>query len=437
MNLELPMASPQTQRSIFEGRVLVMGLGRSGMGVLHYLHKHGRFAAFYDDQPKAPEVGEATELGFYQDPNPKPGFYHAVIAAPGVPMNHSLLAQLQNAGATISGEAELAYSLSSTPLIGITGTAGKGSTTVMTAHFLQAMGFNSSYGGNFDPPLVSVVDDAEVVAVELSSFQLERIQNFKPRVAVLLNLGNDHLDRHGSLEAYHSAKLNLIKNLTPADVLVYNQADERIVKATGFCPAQKLGFIPAVSPRQTNLRASRIAAEAFAKLMGKVVDPGVLDYAEQTAPQLEGRFETFARKGNLVYIEDSIATRYDAVRAALSAAPAPIAWILGGVDKQAPVADLLDVVKQRVKIILSIGRDGPRLANPFRGQVEVVDIQEADGRLTLQRAVKEAEQRLESGSILLAPLATSFDQFKDYKERGKIFKEVVFASGAQPTQEVG
>jgi UDP-N-acetylmuramoylalanine--D-glutamate ligase len=405
------------------------------MGVLRYLHQHGRFAAFYDDQPKATEVEEATALGFYQDPSPKPGFYKAVIAAPGVAMNHPRVLELQAAGAVISGEAELAYSLSPTPLIGITGTAGKGSSTVMTAHFLQALGFAAGYGGNFDPPLVSVVDAAEVVAVELSSFQLERIQNFKPRVAVLLNLGNDHLDRHGSLEAYHGAKLNLIKNLSAEDGLVYNQDDQRIVAGIKSCPAQKIGFIPDSNPRQTNLRASRAAAEAFARLMGKPVDSSVLDQASQTAPRLEGRFETFAQKGNLFYIEDSIATRYDAVRAALSAAPAPIAWILGGLDKQAPVADLLDVVKARVRVILAIGRDGPRLADVFREHVEVLDIAETDGRITLRQAIQAAEQRLESGSILLAPLATSFDQFKDYKERGKVFKQVVFESGAVPIGE--
>lgn len=431
------MVSAQPERSIFDGRLLVLGLGRSGMGVLRYLHRHGRFAAFYDDKPNQGEVAEAAELGFYWDPSPKPGFYETVIAAPGVPMNHPRLMELEQAGATVTGEAELAYSLSPTPLIGITGTAGKGSTTVMTAHFLETLGFKASYGGNFDPPLVAVVDGSEVVAVELSSFQLERIQRFRPRVAVLLNLGNDHLDRHGSLEAYHRAKLNLLNNLTPEDALVYNANDARIVEAIKACPAQKVGFTPALNPRQTNLRAARATAEAFARLMGRVIDSTLLDRAEKSAPALEGRFETFACKGERVYIEDSIATRYDAVRAALLAAPEPIAWILGGVDKQAPVADLLDVVEKRVKLILSIGRDGPHLADAFRGKVEVVDIREASGRLALQQAVETAEQRLSSGSILLAPLATSFDQFKDYKERGKVFKEVVFASGARPLKEVG
>ncbi|RIH82832.1 UDP-N-acetylmuramoyl-L-alanine--D-glutamate ligase [Calidithermus roseus] len=409
---------------------LVFGLGRSGLGVLAYLRRKGLPADFHDDRPKAEEVAQAQAWGFA--PAAQLSGYREVIAAPGVPIDHPALGRLRAEGAEILGEAELAYRLSPTPLIGITGTAGKGTATVATEHFLKALGFRALAGGNLDPPLLDIVDQAEVAVVELSSFQLERIVHFRPRVAVLLNLGVDHLDRHKTLAAYHAAKLNLLRNLTPEDALVYNAADERIIEGIQGCVARRIPFWPQPTPRQTNLLAARLAARAYAELAGKAVDEGVLEQAQATAPQLEGRFEAFARKGEVTFIDDSIATRFDAVRAALLAAPRPIAWILGGVDKGAPVAELREVVRERVRVILAVGRDGPRMAQWFSDLAEVVPIHEAEGQAALRKAVQEGLKRLQSGSILLAPLGTSFDQFKDYKHRSKVFRQVALELGAVP-----
>ncbi|MER3555065.1 MAG: UDP-N-acetylmuramoyl-L-alanine--D-glutamate ligase [Meiothermus sp.] len=406
-------------------RKLVYGLGRSGLGVLGYLHRHAMTAHFYDDHLKPEDVQKALALGFQPDISPKPGVYHEVIAAPGVPIDHPNLVALREGGAEIMGEAELVYRTSKTPLIGITGTAGKTSCTMFTAHFLQALGFGAVAGGNIDPPLASVVDDAEVVAVELSSFQLERVVHFRPRVAVLLMLGVDHLDRHHTVEAYHAAKFNLIKNLTDEDALVYNARDRKIVAGIANSPAKRYSFEPADNPRETNLRAAEQAAIAYAELVGKTVSREALRKAWDSAPKPEGRFELFARIGNVAFIDDSIATRIDSVRMALEAAPAPVAWILGGVDKGAPVEELKPVVERKVRLILAVGKDGSRMADPFRSVTEVVDITEADGRKALERAVQESLHRLRTGSVLLAPLATSFDQFKDYKERSKVFREAV------------
>ncbi len=413
---------------------LVFGLGRSGLGVLRYLKKRGLEACFFDEMPKAEEVAEAKSLGFVFDPEPSGTPYREVVAAPGVPITHPLLEQLRKLGAEVIGEAELAFRTSPTPLIGITGTAGKTSCTLYTAHFLRALGFNAAAGGNVDPPLVSVIDDAEVVAVELSSFQLERVASFRPRVAVLLNLGTDHLDRHGGLEAYHRAKLNILKNLTSNDVVVYNAGDPNIVPAAEASPARKAGFLPGVSPRETNLAAARLAASAFAELMGRSVDQKVLDLAEKTAPRPEGRFDLFAKRGDVLFIDDSIATRINAVRAALEAAPAPVAWLLGGRDKGAPVHELSDLARAKVRLILAIGEDGPSMSRVFEGICPVTEIHQPTGRETLEQAVTEALAKLTSGSVLLAPLGTSFDQFKDYKERSRVFREVVFAHGAIPVE---
>lgn len=149
----------------------------------------------------------------------------------------------------------------------------------------------------------------------------------------------------------------------------------------------------------------------------------------ETAPHPEARFELFAKIGDLAFIDDSIATRIDSVRMALEAAPTPVAWILGGVDKGAPAEELKDLVEQKVGVIFAIGQDGKKLAKPFEGSTEIVEICEKDGRKALEQIVQISSQRQKSGSVLLAPLATSFDQFKDYKERSKVFREVVKAAG--------
>ncbi len=419
---------------------LVYGLGRSGLGVLGYLRRHGMPARFYDDALKPEEAQKAQAMGFELEPDPKPGHYQEVIAAPGVPLNHPRLAALREGGAEVIGEAELVYRHSTTPLIGITGTAGKTSCTLFTAHFLRALGFRAKEGGNIDPPLSSVVDEAEVAVAELSSFQLERTRYFRPRVAVLLLLGVDHLDRHGTLEAYHGAKLRLIQNLTPQDALVYNAQDPRIREAVRGSPAQLHPFRPATNPRETNLNAALQAAVAYAQIVMREgperpwpfpPTPENLRPFSQSAPWPEARYQVFARIGRVVFIDDSIATRLEAVRAALEAAPAPIAWVLGGVDKGAPVEELREVVGRKVGLILAIGRDGPRMAQAFQGLAEVVEVREADGRRALEQAVRKALERFTEGSVLLAPLAASFDQFKDYKERSRTFREVVYALGGQ------
>lgn len=410
--------------------ILVFGLGRSGMGVLRFLKGRGLPARFYDDRPKEAEVQEALALGFAPDWELE-GRYLEVVAAPGVPLTHPGLRRLQERGALVMGEAELAYRLSPTPIIGITGTAGKTSTTLFTAHLLRGQGVRAKEGGNVDPPLVSVVDEAEVAVAELSSFQLERVHSFRPRVAVLLNLGVDHLDRHGSLEAYHAAKLNLLKNLTEEDALVYNAADPRVREAAARTPARPYPFTPGPNPSESNLRAALAATRAYLDLLGRPLDEAALAQGLKTLPMPPHRFQVFARKGRVVFIDDSIATRTPSVAAALAAAPAPIAWILGGEDKGADL-EALKPLLSRVRVVLAIGRDGPRMAEALGGGVEVVAIREEEGRAAMRRAVAEALRRLEEGSVLLAPLGQSFDQFRDYKDRAQAFREAVFALGGEP-----
>jgi UDP-N-acetylmuramoylalanine-D-glutamate ligase len=400
---------------------LVFGLGRSGLGVLRFLKKRGLPARFFDENPCREDLEAALSLGFEPDPTPAPGRYREVIAAPGVPLDHPLL---KRTGAPIIGEAELAWRLGDAEILGVTGTAGKTSTTVFLAHLLRAVGIDALEGGNIGTPLVDVIDRAHVVVAELSSFQLERIGAFRPRVAVLLNLGVDHLDRHKSVEAYHQAKLNLLKNLTSDDALVYNAADERILRAAQASPAKRYPFLPQATPRPTNLEAALQAARAYLEIRGLAYDEAALVQAASKAPSVPGRFEVVGRKGGLVFIDDSIATRTLSVEASLRAAPAPVAWILGGLDKGAQTAPLRPLVASKVALILAVGRDGPKLARAFADLVPVIEVPQ-HGPEAFVRAIEVALSRLDKGSVLLAPLAASFDMFPDYKARSEAFRRAV------------
>ena len=299
-----------------------------------------------------------------------------MIAAPGVPIDHPDLLKLAARGAEIIGEAELAArARPHLPMVGITGTAGKGSTTVLVAALLRACGVNALEGGNIDPPLLDIIDEAEVAVVELSSFQLERVNKFAPAVAVITNLAVDHLDRHGSVEAYHSAKRNITRAQTQSDLLIlppdltmptraqvrhFDPAHLLLSDGQTVLPIRELpeGVHPA------NAAAALLAAEGMLRHLGKAVDPARLAAGLLAARPVQGRFETVARLNELRFVNDSIATRTVAVEAALQQAAAPIAWLVGGRDKGADLAPLRRAAEGKVEQVIAFGQDGEQLARP-------------------------------------------------------------------------
>jgi len=310
------------------GPTLIYGLGRSGRGVARFLAREAQVAEWFDARPQPEDEALMTELGFARGDVTRP--YRTVIAAPGVPIDHPDLQALREHGAEVMGEVEVAFrARPALPVVGVTGTAGKGSTTVLIASLLRAQGVNALEGGNIDPPLLDVVDRAEVAVAELSSFQLERVPTFRPAVAVVTNLGVDHLDRHGSVEAYHAAKRNVARHQTPRDVLVLPEGAAvpgaatvrrftplRLTLADGreVLPVQDLpeGVHPA------NAAAAVLAAEAMMAHLGRPLDVSALAGALREARAVTGRFETVARHGELRFVNDSIATRTLAVQAPCS-----------------------------------------------------------------------------------------------------------------------
>ncbi|GBF05542.1 UDP-N-acetylmuramoylalanine--D-glutamate ligase [Deinococcus aerius] len=413
--------------------LLIYGLGRSGRGVARFLAGEGRRAEWHDARPSAEDEALMAELGFAR--GDVGGTYRTVVAAPGVPIDHPDLLALAGRGAEIIGEVVLAArARPGLPLVGVTGTAGKGGTTVLTAHLLRASGIHALEGGNIDPPLLDVVDRAEVAVVELSSFQLERVPGLRLPVAVITNLGVDHLDRHRTVEAYHAAKLNITAGQTGEDVLVVPAGLEvrtraqvrsflpdRIALASGeeVLPAADLpeGLHPA------NAAAAVLAVGALLERLGRPVDAGVLAGALRSARPVAGRFETVARVGNVRFIDDSIATRTLAVEAALTRAPGPIAWLVGGRDKGADLAPLREAARGRVVRVIAFGEDGEALARGLGLPFETATGE--DGDAVMRSAARAGLEALGgpggAGTVLLAPIGTSFDLFRDYRARGESF----------------
>lgn len=409
---------------------MVYGLGRSGRGAARFLAGEGLRADWVDMKPGPDDLALMQELGFVQgDPT---GSYDVVVAAPGVPIDHPDLLALRARGADVIGEVVLAARQRPTlPMVGITGTAGKGGTTVLVAHLLRTCGVKALEGGNIDPPLLDVVDEAEVAVVELSSFQLERVPGLRLPVAVITNLGVDHLDRHGSIEMYHAAKLNITAGQRAGDVLVIPAGLRVSTEATvRLFTAEQIALsdgTPVLDPADlpeglhpANAAAAVLATEAMLRNLGRPVDTTILREGLLTAKPVAGRFETVARAGNVKFIEDSIATRTLAVEAALKRATPPIAWLVGGRDKGAELEPLMAAAQGRVTRVIAFGEDGEKLATQLGLPFETVTGTDSDD--IMRNATQAGFNALDGqGTVLLAPIGTSFDLFKDYKARGASF----------------
>ncbi|KQR27827.1 UDP-N-acetylmuramoyl-L-alanine--D-glutamate ligase [Deinococcus sp. Leaf326] len=425
--------------------MLIYGLGRSGRGVARFLAAEGVRAAWHDAQPTPGDEALMADWG-HTRAAPR-GHYRTVVAAPGVPIDHPDLLALQAGGAEIVGEVALAArARPRLPMVGVTGTAGKGGTTVLIAHLLRESGVRAMEGGNIDPPLLDVVNEAEVAVVELSSFQLERVPGLRLPVAVITNLGTDHLDRHRTVEAYHAAKLNITAGQEASDVLVVPQGLElttraerrafsaaQIALANGEVVLSSAELHPGIHP--ANAAAAVLATEALLTHLGRVADPAVLAQALRSARPVAGRFETVARVGEVAFIDDSIATRTIAVQAALERATPPIAWLVGGRDKGAELEPLAAAAQGRVTQVIAFGQDGEALARQLGLPFTPVGGEGGDEVMAnAARAGLEALGRsggVGGGTVLLAPIGTSFDLFRDYKARGESFRRAALTLAAE------
>lgn len=455
-------SSPQTP-------VLVYGLGRSGLAMVRRLRAAGTETTFYEQRPQGADVSEALALGarriqsvnMNDAPSGSTPSNEAplVVAAPGVPIDHPDLQRLRAGGSEVIGEVEWAWRNVPGRYLGVTGTAGKGSVTRWCTDTLQSAGLDAVAGGNIVPALAAVARPGAVHVVEMSSFQLERCPTFAPQVAVVLNLGEDHIDRHGSVATYHAAKRNLIKNLRAGATFVAN-GDDPIVASWAEEAAREgietqrfslHGEADAYrdSAGQLWLHGRRLLDQQELQVLGDHqvanglatalacaalgVEHDAIAAGLQAFRGLPGRYEPAGNIGEVRFLEDSIATRPLAVAAALSATAKPLVWIAGGQGKGVNLAELKPLVVEQVDLLIAIGANRSELIAAYGDKVPTRICAEPNGRAALRCAVAEALAYLGTkhsgcGNVLLAPLAASFDQFTDYADRGAAFREAVAAA---------
>ena len=467
-------AAGESMIEVRNKRVLVVGLGRSGQAVALCLREQGAVVTVTDTKPPcsfAPLLPElmAKRIGLELGSQRQELFlsHHLVVVSPGVPWNLPQLEAARGRGIPVIPEVEVASWFLHDPIVGITGSNGKTTTTALLGKMLEASGFPTFVGGNIGVPLSSAVgrlSAGAVVVAELSSFQLEAVQEFRPHVAVLLNLSPNHLDRHPSLEAYAQAKRQIFRNQRAEDYAVLN-ADDPWVRSLGpTLVSRKVFFsrylaIPnglfvsnghvvyrrghlervLFETREVGLRGAFnmedvLAASAAACVLGADFD--AIRRAVREFKGVEHRLEYVRTVDGVEFYNNSKATSVDATLKSLEAFERGVHLIMGGKDKGAPYAPLLPLLKDRVRDVLLIGAAADRIAQELAGAVELVRVG------ILESAVREAFLRARPGDVvLLAPACSSFDQFQDYEERGRKFKEFVerlardFESGAVSRQE--
>jgi UDP-N-acetylmuramoylalanine--D-glutamate ligase len=373
-----------------------------------------------------------------------------IVVSPGVPVDAPLLVQARAMGEAVIGEIELAAQFLPGPLVAITGSNGKTTTTTLTGEILTAGGLSTLVGGNIGTPAISLAERAKpetVIVLEVSSFQLETIQTFRPKVAVVLNVTPDHLDRHRTFEAYVDAKARMFENQQGGDFAVLNADDPTCVGMAARTRAQVFWFSRQKEVKQgARVRDGNIlfrdgaqqreimqvseiplkgahnlenvlAAVSAGALMGCA--PEKIRQAVRDFKAVEHRLEFVATIRGVDYYNDSKATNVDATIKALESFPANIHLILGGKDKGSDYTVLNDLLRQRVKRVYTIGAAAEKIESQVKG-VEIVHAE------TLENALRKANALALAGDVvLLAPACASFDQFKSYEHRGKVFKEIV------------
>ncbi len=431
-------------RELEGARVLVLGLGASGRSAAAFCAARGARVVAADERDAAalgalPALGPGVALALGQA-FPDPADFDLVVPSPGVPQERYAARARR-----VWGDLELAYRALRIPIAAITGTNGKSTTTCLVQALLQAVGLRARSGGNLGPPALELVGGAlDWVVLEVSSFQLEAVESFRPRVAIVLNLTADHLDRHGSLEQYARTKARLLEQQREDDLAVLNFDDPRVRAMASGTRARVVPFrirgplergaffdtgcfvwraadgtarrAPLEAPglRGPHQRENLVAALAAICAMGLDLEralPALADFRP-----LAHRGEEVGCVGGVAYLDDSKATNPGAALRALEGAPGPAVWIAGGRDKGLDFRELARVAAARARAAVLIGEAADALAACIGDAVPV------HREKSIEDAVVTASRIARAGDVvLLAPACASFDQFTSYVERGERF----------------
>ncbi len=433
-------------------KITVMGLAKTGVASARFLARQGaRVTAtdLRDVDALASVLDELAGLGIRfvlgrHDENDFTGA-ELVVVSPGVPQEHPLLVKSVAAGVPVISEIELAARFTVAPLVAITGTNGKTTTTTLVGELFRANGFSTYVGGNIGDPLIDLPDSGEQVqrvVAEISSFQLEWIEAFRPKVAALLNITEDHLDRYASYQDYINAKLRIFENQTADDFAVVNRDDELVWQAAQSLTARLIPFsrkkelAEGIFCRQGELvwrfnDQELCFPTAGFKLQGVHNQENImaalaccllLECRQTASLELLNRFEALHHRMEFVrevsgvrYFEDSKATNVGSVAKALESFD-NITLIAGGKDKGGSYAPLAGLVQERVTFLVLIGEAADRMEEELGGLTRV------KRPATLEEAVQlSAELTQPGGVVLLSPACSSFDMFRDYEERAQRF----------------
>jgi len=436
-------------------RVVVVGAARSGLAAVDLLQARGAHvtladaASAFDGADALRARGVTVELG----PHRADQFTHAdlVVLSPGVPLGHDAIRRAQHAGVPVIGELELASRWLSGRIVAITGTKGKSTTTTLTSQMLSEGGVHAPAGGNIGAALSAQVETSTVDTVhviESSSFQLETIDTFHPWIAVLVNLSADHLDRHGTFEAYAAAKARIFENQTADDWAVVNADDPAALGLAKKARARRFDFgldaqvvdgvtvegasivrrengtsaplvpLSAIQVPGRHLLSDVLAATAVACLAG--VPAEAMVRAVEGFHGLPHALERVGTVQGVAFVNDSKATNIVSAIRSIESFERDVVVILGGKHKGGRFEDLRDTVRERCAAVVAIGEAQP-LVNAALS--DVVPVRDA---VSMADAVRQAWALAPAGgTVLLAPACASFDMFRDYAARGTAFVEEV------------
>ncbi|HEU5350653.1 MAG TPA: UDP-N-acetylmuramoyl-L-alanine--D-glutamate ligase [Terracidiphilus sp.] len=441
-------------------KVLVVGLGKSGLAAALFLRRRGAQVTVSDvrsaealakDIPALLEEGIMVESGGHglltfrrQD---------LIVVSPGVPLDTPELAQVKSFGLPVIGELELAARFLKGKTVAITGSNGKTTTTSLLGCILEEAGFPTLVGGNIGVPVIALIDessDETWSVLEVSSFQLESTEEFHPHIAVVLNITPDHLDRHGSFENYAMAKERIFAAQNNQDFTVLNADNTRAASAAARCKARiywfslerpvqqgvwveegsiffrrdegaapekvmPLGCIPLKGEHNVE---NVLAAVCSARLAG--AEAAAIRRAVEKFKAVEHRLEYVATLNGVEFYNDSKATNVDATAKAIASFSNGIHLILGGKDKNSDYTQLAALLRSRVRAVYTIGSAASKIESQLRGVVSLHSCE------TLDKAVSAAAAAARPGEVvLLAPACSSFDQFENYEHRGRVFKQLV------------
>ena len=440
-------------------KVTVVGLGETGKALVPFLANRGARVTVSDSRSETELAAEVEAVARFAPELDLGGHSEDVflksdliVISPGVPLTLPPLKRANDKGVRVIGELELAFRFMKKDIVAVTGTNGKSTTVTLLGHILRTGGKKVFVGGNLGIPLISFVSGDQtddIAVVEVSSFQLETIETFRPHWAVVLNLSPDHLDRYGSIEEYRSAKAAVFRNQKPEDFAVLNFDDPGVSSMAAKVRSQIRYFsrkekvprgafiennsvvltgdglhgIETVSLARSILQGGHNHENILASLL-IARDVGVehdkLEEALETFTPLKHRMEFVASINGVIFYDDSKGTNVGAVAQALSGMDRPVVLILGGRDKDSDFTLLSEPVRKKTRALVMVGEAGPDIYRALKD--------DAPSHLagSFKEAVENAYHLARPGdAVLLSPACASFDMFQNYAHRGRVFQELV------------